>query len=378
MGGAKRVMVQPADTLPTLEYPELPPFPSWASTLPEAERKQLEDLAPAVTVERSGSQNGDNMTWHSLPSMNIKLNLLEERQLPGLRDLSGSFERITISQGSIGPELAEALVQNKRTRFLALQYIDINEPQWLGKMDGLENLLLDVDGSIHVPPGTGRILPPSLRVLTFTSSMPHQPAFHGEGSLGGLLRGSSLEMLFVLRPLRDEDLAGLGDIGTLKDITFSQTTHLSDLGLKHLQGLKQLELLNLSGNRALTDAALPALSGFTRLKSLELRDTQITDKGLAELVVRLPHLKLLNLGRTQITDACLPTLAKFKHLSHLYINRTAIGDVDGILALPRLGFLYFNLEQFSAADLDRLQRQRSGLQLWDDSKGPLAWSRSLR
>jgi hypothetical protein len=88
------------------------------------------------------------------------------------------------------------------------------------------------------------------------------------------------------------------------DLTLTQVT---DVGLKELAGLTDLQTLNLDVNR-ITDAGLKELAALTSLQTLDLNTTQVTNQGLKELA-RLKNLKTLNLGFTKVTDAGLKELA---------------------------------------------------------------------
>ena len=59
----------------------------------------------------------------------------------------------------------------------------------------------------------------------------------------------------------------------------------TNAGLKHIEGLPQIETLSLSDTEV-TDAGLEHLKRLTRLKELDLNRTQVTDAGLE----RLKHL----------------------------------------------------------------------------------------
>jgi Leucine-rich repeat (LRR) protein len=77
-------------------------------------------------------------------------------------------------------------------------------------------------------------------------------------------------------------------------------TKLTDAGLKHLAGLKQLQWLLLSFNKV-TDAGLKHLAGLKQLQWLDLSHTKVTDGGLKHLA-GLKQLQWLDLTNTQVTD----------------------------------------------------------------------------
>jgi Leucine-rich repeat (LRR) protein len=70
------------------------------------------------------------------------------------------------------------------------------------------------------------------------------------------------------------------------------STKVTDAGLKHLAGLKQLRELDLSDTQV-TDAGLKHLAGLKQLKELSLGRTQVTSKGKANLKKALPKLEII-------------------------------------------------------------------------------------
>ena len=84
---------------------------------------------------------------------------------------------------------------------------------------------------------------------------------------------------------------------TLEELGLLRTS-VTDAGLAHLSGLRNLKLLNL-GVTGVTDAGLVHLRGLTNLKQLYLNKTGVTNAGLAHL--HGMNLKELYLGRTRVT-----------------------------------------------------------------------------
>jgi hypothetical protein len=93
-----------------------------------------------------------------------------------------------------------------------------------------------------------------------------------------------------------------------------RATQVTDAGLKHLAGLKQLRTLLLFGPEV-TDAGLKHLAGLKQLRELDLSGTKVTDAGLKHLA-RLKQLQELGLGYTKVTDAGLKELAGLNQLQY--------------------------------------------------------------
>ncbi len=147
--------------------------------------------------------------------------------------------------------------------------------------------------------------------------------------------------------MKDDDLrvlAAFPDLGWFD----ASSTSISDAGLVHLTGLKQLRNVDLV-ETGITDAGLKTLGGIPQLRNVLIADTKITDRGLVELaklpnlellwlvqtaisdagvasIQHLPKLKQLNLGKTQVTDACIPMLKNLPRLRYVYLSQTAITD----------------------------------------------------
>jgi hypothetical protein len=113
--------------------------------------------------------------------------------------------------------------------------------------------------------------------------------------LGKLLRDDSLvTVTWVNGSGRPHLNGGRLDDGPMPSLVATNTV------LLHLEGLSQLQWLDLSGTRV-TDAGLVRLQGFKRLGVLNLDNTEITDAGLEHLK-GLNQLQKLCLVNTKVTD----------------------------------------------------------------------------
>ena len=99
---------------------------------------------------------------------------------------------------------------------------------------------------------------------------------------------------------------------------------ITDDGLAHVAGLRQLESLDLGFCR-IGDAGLEHLQGLTNLRELNLQATQVGDAGLAVLK-GMHHLRKLNLGRTKITSDGMETIGQLASLEELDLGRTKITE----------------------------------------------------
>ena len=109
--------------------------------------------------------------------------------------------------------------------------------------------------------------------------------------------GADDRLMIRVAQLRDLEALNLhGD----KDVT--------DVGLAHFEGLNQLRALDLSKS-GVKDAGLIHLKGLTNLWYLSLDDTGVTDAGLSHLR-GLSNLKVLRLNGTMVSGVGVRELAK--------------------------------------------------------------------
>jgi len=99
---------------------------------------------------------------------------------------------------------------------------------------------------------------------------------------------------------------------------------LTDAGLVHLAGLKNVVTLHLAGTQV-TDAGLVHLKGLSSLRRLHLERTGAGDAGLAHLKA-LANLEYLNLYGTKVTDKGLEHLVGLKKLRRIYLWQTKVTD----------------------------------------------------
>jgi hypothetical protein len=82
--------------------------------------------------------------------------------------------------------------------------------------------------------------------------------------------------------------------------SYREDSQITENGLVHVQGLKNLSTLNLRGTR-ITDAALAEFKGYPALSKLDLFGTPVTDTGL-ELFKGMTYFDEINLVNTLTTD----------------------------------------------------------------------------
>jgi hypothetical protein len=124
----------------------------------------------------------------------------------------------------------------------------------------------------------------------------------------------------------DRDLERVGRLTAVRHLNISGNNDVTDVGLKHISNLKDLEYLDI-GFTGITDDGLPHVASLPRLRSLLLNglDEGLTDKGVAALG-SLSRLEELRLNSANVTDKSVDTLLTLKALKSLDISQTKITD----------------------------------------------------
>ena len=144
---------------------------------------------------------------------------------------------------------------------------------------------------------------------------------------------------------------------TMGDYLSGVSYHIdATAGLEQLDGLTDLQTLNLAGNEV-TDAGLRHVKAMTNLRSLNLGFTKVTDAGLKD-IRDLTRLTELVLHDTDITDDGLRYLKGLKVLRELEIQSTKITDagLEHLKGMTSLKSLALYGTKATDAGIDKLQQ----------------------
>jgi len=131
-----------------------------------------------------------------------------------------------------------------------------------------------------------------------------------------------------------DELAGyLAKLSKLDTVDFSESD-LSDSGLSHLRGLN-LQRLMLCDTKV-TDVGIHHLRGMTNLDVLYIDRTSVGDDAMAALA-SLPRLAHLLASETHVGDAGANSIAKFPSLMDVDLMGTQVGDAGVALLKSLLG-----------------------------------------
>ncbi len=136
----------------------------------------------------------------------------------------------------------------------------------------------------------------------------------------------------------DENLAYVGQMTGLEELSIFWSFQLTDKGISQLSGLKRLRILEIDNSR-MTDVSLGTIGKLTNLEELRIGGVGFSDRGLAQLK-GLTRLTELSLGagirkNERITDAGLEFLMGMKALERLDVTGSELSD----RGLARLGEL---------------------------------------
>ncbi len=158
--------------------------------------------------------------------------------------------------------------------------------------------------------------------------------------------------------ITDADLARAGASPQLRKIDLSHTK-ITDLGLEHLRNLRNVIDLNCLFAEYITEDGIAHLSGWKNLERLNLRGTKATSKVFDHLA-KLTALRELDLSSSQIDDEGFENLAELGKLENLAIGGNRLNGS----ALPFLKLLP-NLKKLDVSGIQRVDSGLWGLALTD-------------
>lgn len=109
-----------------------------------------------------------------------------------------------------------------------------------------------------------------------------------------------VESVSVAKDIGDEQIAHLKPLAPQLAWLYLNKTKVTDAGMEHLAGLKQLRRLHLA-NTAITSAGVKHLEGLENLETLNIYGTKVTDDVLDSLT-KLPKLKKVFLYDTGVSS----------------------------------------------------------------------------
>ena len=174
-------------------------------------------------------------------------------------------------------------------------------------------------------------------VITVRQSIAQRQALVAFQEMGGEYLCISWDSTELLGLVLEDDL-----LMEVSHLVFVEGNTLTNAGLEHLRGLKNLQHLSLAGTN-ISDNGLVHLTHLKHLNHLDLSNTKITNAGL-RYIANLTELEELNLSGTHVTIDGLIHLRGFSHFRKLDVTATAITHADVVELYgpkgPRFFILY--------------------------------------
>ena len=192
---------------------------------------------------------------------------------------------LTLGNREVTANEIEQLAAWKNLRKLTLLHAQLSDSalEAIGRLERLETLEL-IDCGITDERLSRLKVPHSVTTLSLRQNSVAGPGLSA-------LAGSSVKSLSLeYTDLGDDTLGCLAPIGSLRKLSLQHCAKITDAGIRSgaLQAMKQLEGLNLRGQRQITDACLDDLVRFGHLKNLGVRSVGITNDGVERLKRDMP------------------------------------------------------------------------------------------
>lgn len=160
----------------------------------------------------------------------------------------------------------------------------------------------------------------------------------------------------------DDDIAATPDLPRQRNLSLCRTS-VTDAGLAHFRGSKNLQWLDLSFTAA-SDEGLKAFSECSGLKQLFLEGTKVTETSLPA-IAGFKQLEQLDLSRLPIRDDALKALLPLKSLKTLYLTGCPITDagLNELRGLKQLEQLDVSATKATPEGLNRLRTALPKLKL---------------
>lgn len=142
--------------------------------------------------------------------------------------------------------------------------------------------------------------------------------------------------------LNEEFLSKLVVCNTVKALIigdeYSESTSVSDSALKQIAKMVNLEVLDLSSQRAISDIGVGHLSSLTNLEELNLNGTPVTDAGI-ESLANLTNLNCLHIEDTKVTPEvfkCLQSMVTLERIDVSYGLEIPLDQLARLKTLKRI------------------------------------------
>lgn len=171
--------------------------------------------------------------------------------------------------------------------------------------------------------------------------------------------------------ITDADLVKIGRIGTLRKLNLAHT-RITDAGIEHLKPLKHVTELSLYYAEYITDIAIAHLQGWKQLEILNLRGVRLTSYAFEHLA-KLTALRSLDIAFTEVEDDGFEQLSSLAKLETLAAggNKLSGSALSSLKLLPAL-------RRLDVGGMQRVDSGRWGLALSNENLARLSELTELR
>ncbi len=161
----------------------------------------------------------------------------------------------------------------------------------------------------------------------------------------------------------DGGLKHIGKMASLEAIYFWDATSITDAGVAHLAGLKNLKKIHISRSQ-ITDESLVLLSSLPMIEELSLQEGHFSDKGFLRLKGQ-NTLKQLATGRGtfEVTDAGLIHFKEFKNLVlvDLQNSKVTAQGLEHLKGMPGLKTIWVSGTTITDKELELFRQAMPGV-----------------
>lgn len=286
------------------------------------------------------------------------------------------IEKLNLTKSKISDNDLVPLTSQKSLAWLRLQGTKISD-NGLRTLKYFEFLnTLNIDDTAVTNDGM-KYIPALKRLQIFSASMMNI----GDKGIS-YLAGMPLRELSLLKTaVSDKGLKSLENMRSLMVLNLQESPNVKSDGIKYLRNLPMLRELNLESTN-IDDAALADIANIRSLETLHIGGTKVTTGGVKKLqgmpalnhlrinatefsadwiptFATLPKLRKMSLAWTRLNDANIAEfVAKLPEMENLDLEGTKLSDA-GIMHLRKLKHLYWlNLKQSSAtqAGIEKLRK----------------------
>jgi len=181
-----------------------------------------------------------------------------------------------------------------------------------------------------------------------------------------LVTQTGLKQLLMQRTqATDEGLKYVGEMTALEELYIWDATSITDPGVAHLAGLKNLKKIHVDSSK-MTDEGLVLLSSLPRIEELSLQSSHFSDQGFLRLKGQDNLTELwTGHGNFQVTDAGLARFREFKKLELIDLQNSKVTarGLEHLKGMSSLKRVLLSKTGITDSDLEPFRRAMPNVQV---------------